>query len=118
MKETTIQQSVVKFLREELPASYKFFSIPNGGRRDRITGAILKREGALAGAPDLQIVGPDGFCVFIEIKNEKGRLSEAQKVFRDWCGENRVPYAICRNKSDVQNVLMDWNIPLKTRAAA
>jgi len=118
MSESALQSSIVQFLRLSLPAGYKVLSIPNGGKRDRITGAILKREGAISGAPDLEIIGPGGSVAFIELKTATGRLSASQKAFGDWCGEWSVPFAVCRSLGDVQAFLDDLNIPLKASLAA
>ena len=52
------------------------FAIPNGGRRDRVSGAKLKEEGVRAGVPDLFLAIPVG-ChhgMFIELKqSQRGR---------------------------------------------
>ena len=55
-------------------------SIPNGGKRDAITGSILKREGARAGAPDLVLFIQRDIhgAMLIELKKEDGFLSPAQ----------------------------------------
>lgn len=57
------------------------FAIPNGGNRDAITGAILKREGVTPGIPDIMIASANGVYhgLFIEMKKEGGRLSPSQK---------------------------------------
>ena len=57
-------------------------AIPNGGARDAITGARLKREGVVKGMPDMLLAcarsGKHG--LFIELKRQRGgRLSESQR---------------------------------------
>ena len=57
------------------------FAIPNGGLRNRITGAKMKAEGVRAGVPDLFLAVPAmGYNgLFIELKQEHaGRTSSAQ----------------------------------------
>ena len=51
--EDNIQAGIVKLLRLN---GFLVFSVPNGGQRSAITGAILKKTGALAGVSDLIIV--------------------------------------------------------------
>lgn len=67
--------------------SYKYpelamlFHIPNGGKRDARTAAILKRQGVKAGVPDLCLPVPRGgyHGLFIELKTKTGRLSDNQE---------------------------------------
>ena len=116
-KEHGIQAAIMRYLDMALPASYRAFAVPNGGKRDKITGAILKREGVKAGVPDIVIVRNGGFVAFIEVKTQAGRLSNSQVDWRDWCGANSVPYAVVRSIGDVQAALLDWGVALKARAA-
>ena len=68
------------------------FSIPNGGQRSAITGAILKAEGARKGAPDLMLAVAGGHGgvehhdphgLFLELKRRDGVLSPEQEVFHE-----------------------------------
>ena len=81
-----------------LPALALLFAIPNGGRRDAVTGAGLKAEGVRAGVPDLCLpVARRGFHgFFIELKASGGSLSPEQ---RGWIARLRqAGYAaeVCR----------------------
>ncbi|MDM8346251.1 VRR-NUC domain-containing protein [Pseudochrobactrum sp. sp1633] len=116
--ESKLQIEVFKFLDLALPSDYRAFAIPNGGLRNKITAARMKREGVKAGVPDIQIIAKGGASALIELKASKGSLNEAQKDWADWFGRNAVPYAVCRSVGDVQAVLLDWNIPLKAKVQA
>jgi len=59
-------------------------AIPNGGSRDAREAANMKTQGVLAGMPDLIILFPNAFMVFVEMKAHEdsylGRLSLSQKT--------------------------------------
>lgn len=61
------------------------YAIPNGHRRDPVTGAILKREGLRSGASDLALAVARGpyHGLYLELKTETGRPSPAQCEFLD-----------------------------------
>ena len=81
--ESKLQSECVKWFRLQYP-NVTIFAIPNGGNRDAITGAIMKREGALAGVADLFVMKPSSsYCgLFIEMKAGKGKQSEKQLDFQ------------------------------------
>ena len=86
MTEHKIQSAIVsmaKQLEYRNPDIALLFAIPNGGNRDAITGAIMKREGVKSGVPDMMLPVPMGdYCgLFIEVKTPKGRLSANQKAW-------------------------------------
>ena len=56
-------------------------AIPNGGARDAITGARLKREGVVRGMPDLALLCArcGRHALFLEMKTSRGRVSESQR---------------------------------------
>ena len=59
------------------------FAVPNGGRRDAVTGRKLREEGVRPGIPDLFLAFSSGgfHGLFIEMKQKKkGVLSKAQKA--------------------------------------
>lgn len=63
------------------------FAIPNGGRRDAVTGARLKAEGVHPGIPDIFLAVParHHYGLFVELKRPKapgvsaGRPTQAQR---------------------------------------
>lgn len=83
------------------------FAVPNGGRRDRVTGAKLKAEGTLAGVADMLLLCPSsryhGLC--IEFKTQKGRQSEAQKTFQRKVEGAGYAYCVVRSIGDFMNVV-------------
>ena len=73
------------------PCLEMMFHIPNGGRRDAVTGAALKRRGVKAGVPDICLPFPRGkyHGLYIELKVGKNRPTETQKLWLDrleYCG--------------------------------
>lgn len=60
------------------------YSNPAGGFRHKKTAGMMKAEGQRAGIPDLTLpVARKGFHgMYLEMKTEKGRLSENQE---NWC---------------------------------
>lgn len=113
-----IQVAIMQFLDRALPSSCYAFAVPNGGKRNAVTGAILKREGVKAGVADIIVMRNPGLCALIEVKTAKGSLSNSQKAFREWCAANGFPYAVVRGIGDVQAALLGWGVPLKMRVAA
>ena len=99
-KEHYLQVAIVRYLRLN---KIFCFAIPNGGRRDLITGAVLKREGVLAGSPDLVIILPNQIY-FVELKNgNQGRQSKEQKAFQETVEKLGFKYLLWREFYDVEN---------------
>ena len=98
--ESTLQRACVTWFRLA-PRRYSgvFFSVPNGGARNVVTGAILKAEGALRGVSDLILLVPrgrwHGLC--IEMKAEGGRQSPHQKAFEQAATEQGYRYIVIRS---------------------
>ena len=57
----------------------------NGGRRDAITGARMKKEGVLSGVWDIFVPIPTKrhFGLYLEMKAGKNKLTPSQVRFRD-----------------------------------
>lgn len=94
--EHEIQKAIVSLLKIE---HVFHFAVPNGEKRDVRVGARLKEEGVLPGVADLELVLP-GRVVFAEIKTAAGRLSPAQKAFREAVQGLGHPYVVWRSLDD------------------
>lgn len=62
------------------------YHVPNGGSRNKLEAASLKRQGVKAGVPDLCLPVPvNGFHgLYIEMKHGRNKATEAQK---EWLKE-------------------------------
>ena len=70
------------------------FAIPDGGRRDAVTGAHLKAEGVRAGVPDMFLAVPrqNAPGLFPELKKQKGgRVSENRKTMHEALSQGGYP---------------------------
>ena len=96
--ESKLQSACVTWFRTQYPRIV-IFAIPNGGNRNAITGAILKREGAMAGVADLFVMkaNPLFAGLFIEMKAGKGKASEAQEAFGQEAIVAGYAYYVCRS---------------------
>ena len=86
------------------------FAVPNGGRRDKVTGARLKAEGVKAGVPDVWL--PVARCGFhglvIELKAGDGRPSPAQKAWLKALDEQGMLAVVCRGAAAAKRVLWQY----------
>ena len=81
----------------------RLFAVPNGGRRDAVTGAKLKAEGVVAGVSDLILLkSTHRFgALLIEMKTPKGRQSEHQRWWQSViCDKDEYKYVVCRSLDD------------------
>lgn len=85
-----------------------WFHVPNESvvrdTKDIIRINTKHNIGMINGAPDFVIASPNK-TIFIELKTEKGRQTESQKSFEKWCHKHGISYDICRNVTDIENVL-------------
>lgn len=93
MTEDQIQRECVfwfrqKYSRKDSNPFAVIFAVPNGGRRDGLTGAVMQATGVLAGVTDL-IMLHNSKVYFIELKTATGTLSKSQQRFKlmlEMCG--------------------------------
>jgi hypothetical protein len=98
------QVAIVNHLNQRLRPGVYWFAVPNGGHRNKVTAARLKKEGVRAGVQDLHFLVPgeedsapwnlprtgqnasqgrgDGTALYLEYKTVGGTLSPVQKERR------------------------------------
>lgn len=87
------------------------FHIPNGGSRNKIEAANLKRQGVRAGVPDLCIpLARKGYHgLYIEMKAGKGKPTENQKEWLALLNENGYLAKVCVGAYEAID-LINWYI--------
>jgi hypothetical protein len=117
--EADLQRPVVTALRFALPKHaiihHSANEVTEVGRRAAKRQAILVGMGVHPGFADLVILS-DGKVLFLELKSLKGRLSPAQKAFRDAVLGQGFGWALVRSLDDALNALADHG--LTTRVVA
>lgn len=109
--EHKIQCACVKWFRLKFPKLRNIlFAIPNGGRRDAVTGAKLKEEGATSGVSDLILLKSNRFYggLCIEMKKPGGYQSPAQKEWQKDAETNGAKYVVCRSLDEFMKVVTDY----------
>jgi hypothetical protein len=89
----------------------RLFAVPNGGKRDARTAAILKEEGVVAGVADLILLIPNRFygALLIEMKTAKGKQSTSQKQWQKLITERReYKYIVCRSLDEFISEVEDY----------
>jgi hypothetical protein len=84
--------------------------VPNGGKRDARTAAIMKGQGVKRGVPDIVLFHPvGGFAgLAIELKRADGKPSDLTPEQRDWVGHLREANwytAVCFGANDAIYVI-------------
>ena len=115
MSESDLQTLSADYLGRFLPDDATAWHTPNGGSRNKIEAAKLKRQGVTAGVADWLILYR-GRLYCIELKTRKGRLSPVQKSWSETIlNAGSAAYEVCRSLEEIQDCLMRWQIPMKAR---
>jgi len=80
------------------------------GARNSATAARLKRMGVTPGFPDLVFFGPHCEVCFVELKAERGRLSEAQSAVMSHLRAAGHDYHCSSDYRDLVEVLKGWGV--------
>ena len=111
-----IEWSQQPSIRKVYPELALLFHIPNE-RPDKVQAAILKNMGVKRGVPDLFLPVPSGgyHGLFIEMKTDKGRTSDAQLWWGDHLKANGYMFDVCRGWKEATGALI-WYLNLSQQA--
>lgn len=106
--ELQIQCAVARLLKIGLSSGWLCNHFPAGELRTQKTGERLKAMGLKPGWADNVLIGPDGRHYWLEIKGKKGKLSEAQVIFRAEMVKRGVPHAVVHSVDAALVILKEW----------
>lgn len=107
-EESNIQRWCVFWFRRQYPRLARvLFAVPNGGARSRVTAAILKAEGVVAGVADLLLLVPSGqyHGLCIEMKTRRGRQQPTQKEWQREVESQGYKYTVCRSVDEFRETV-------------
>jgi hypothetical protein len=113
--EQQIQKAVLAHLKTRGVPSILYFHVPSGGYRRPIEAAIFTSLGAIPGIPDLIIIKA-GHCFALELKAEKGRLSDNQNLVLARLKECGATCAVAYGLDAAIKTLENWAL-LRGKAA-
>lgn len=99
-----------ELMQRRLPALKWLYHVPNGGKRDPVTGALLKKMGVKAGVPDLFLPEPAGkfHGLYIEMKCGNGRPSDEQRKWIAHLCEAGYAVHVCYGFKEAAKVILDY----------
>jgi hypothetical protein len=109
--EEQLHRAVVQLLGiYEARGLLSYCHVPNGERRDPVTGARLKAMGVRAGVPDL-LLWSYGSHFQIELKAGQRRPSAAQDLWRGMMATHDCDVHVCRSIDEVEAALRAEGVP-------
>lgn len=116
--EREIQVKLVKELRKYCRVPW--FAVPNGGKRHIAVATKLKAEGVNPGVPDLVfVIPPHGRFAGLELKSEKGVLSEHQMEWRQKLQAACAWWGIAHSFDEAYGILAAWGcLPSESTATS
>ena len=103
------QTAVIQWFRIQFPRLI-MFAIPNAAKRSPQLANYMKAEGMLAGVADLFLMKPSGkyHGMFIEMKAEKGLVSEKQEYFLQQARHFGYHAVVCHGFEAAQAEIMKY----------
>lgn len=111
--EATEQEAVIQWCgwhEGKHPELKLIFHIPNGGSRNTIEAANLKRQGVKAGVPDLCLPVPmNGFHgLYIEMKYGRNKSTEKQEEWQKALQEQGYYVAVCYGAEEAERLIAGY----------
>jgi hypothetical protein len=115
--ESKIQQVAIMEIWNKLPQTRLcLFHVPNGMFSNAREGAKFKAQGVISGVPDLVFVW-NKKTHYIEVKCEKGKLSENQKALHQKWMEQGVSVNVMRTSEEIIRFVTELVSPDKSSEA-
>lgn len=108
--EHSIQSQLIKELHYRLRPELVRYAIPNGGLRNVRVAQQMKAEGLQPGMPDLGFAIEDGRSAWLEMKAEKGALSDSQHGIRFKLESLGHRWAMARSVDEAIERLASWGL--------
>lgn len=104
--ESCIQQDCVSWFRWQY-SNYIIFAVPNGGSRNALESANMKKEGVMPGVSDLIVIA-NGKILFVEMKAGKNTQQQSQKDFQHKVEDLGFKYILCRSLEEFISAIEEW----------
>lgn len=103
------QVAVITWFRAQFPKLI-MFAIPNAAKRSPQLANYMKAEGMLAGVADLFLMKPNSkyHGLFIEMKAEKGLVSEKQEYFLQQARHFGYQAVVCKGFEQAQAEIIKY----------
>lgn len=111
--EATEQERVIDWCRwreRGTPGLELIFHVPNGGSRNTLEAANLKRQGVKAGVPDLVLPVPqNGFHgLYIEMKFGKNGTTKKQEWWLERLAEQGYKTTVCHGAEEAIKTIVEY----------
>ena len=111
--EATEQEALITWCRifeNRYPELKMIYHIPNGGSRNRLEAANLKRQGVKAGVPDLCLPVPkDGYHgLYIEMKYGKNKTTGNQEEWLESLRQYGYKTAVCYGEDEARETIKQY----------
>lgn len=111
--EATEQERVINwttFYAKDFPELDLLYHVPNGGSRNQLEAANLKRQGVKAGVPDLVLPVPrqQFHGLYVEMKWGKNTTTDKQDWWLEQLQQQGYKTAVCWSADEAMNVIAEY----------
>lgn len=111
--EATEQERVVRwaaFYEKDCDKLALLFHVPNGGSRNQLEAANLKRQGVKAGVPDLCLPVPMGekHGLYVEMKWKNNKTTEKQDWWLEKLKQQGYETAVCYSADEAMDTIAKY----------